>query len=323
MLLVIALAQTLTVAVSGPPTSSEYLPLRVAAGEGYFAKEGLDVRLETTRAESGAAEALAQGQVDLAATSLDAIMRFGRRASVPAPRLLLGLTAAPPVALVVPASQTSVVKSIEDLPSTRVGITTPGAPEHAWLGWLLARSGLSLAQLWIVSHGGRGLVHAIETGDVHAALVPEPAASRLLEDGDARLLADFRTPAAVLQALGVVTVNAAVFTSGHQAPAARDIAAFKRAVLAAEQRLATAEPTLLAERLPPRVVAVPAEFEARVTASRDLYIPEGQVSVESLQETLALLRAHHPLPVNIAPLRAEELLQPPAPLRRPVTAPRR
>ncbi|HVQ27268.1 MAG TPA: ABC transporter substrate-binding protein, partial [Planctomycetota bacterium] len=86
-------------AVSGPPTSPEYLPIRVAEAEGYFAAEGLAVTVRTTRAESGAAEALAQGQADLAATTLEAILRFGLRATATQPpRLIFGLTAAPQVA---------------------------------------------------------------------------------------------------------------------------------------------------------------------------------------------------------------------------------
>src|SRR2546430_17737414 len=91
----IILAQALTLAVSWPTSSPEYLPLRVADAEGYFAKEGLTVTVKTTRAEPGAAEALAQGQADLAATSLEAMLRFGPRTSKQAPRLVLGLTAAP------------------------------------------------------------------------------------------------------------------------------------------------------------------------------------------------------------------------------------
>jgi len=101
MLGLIVLLQALTLAVSGPPTSSEYLPIRVAEAEGHFAREGLTVTIRTTRAESGAAEALAQGQVDLAATTLEAVLRFGPRSATQAPRLVFGLTAAPPVALVV------------------------------------------------------------------------------------------------------------------------------------------------------------------------------------------------------------------------------
>ena len=60
-------------------TSPEYFPLRVAEAEGFFTREGLEVTIQTTRAEPGAAEALVQGQADLAATSLDAMLRFGPR----------------------------------------------------------------------------------------------------------------------------------------------------------------------------------------------------------------------------------------------------
>src|SRR5881409_806262 len=192
MLGAVILAQALTLAVSVPTSSPEYLPLRVADAEGYFAKEGLAVTLKTTRAEPGAAEALAQGQADLVATTMEAMLRFGPRTPKQAPRLVLGLTAAPPVALVVAESQKELVRSLEDLPGTRVGVTAPGAPEQAWLAWLLARAGLSPAQVWLVSRGDRGLQHAVETGDVHTALVREPAASRLLAAGQARLLVDLR-----------------------------------------------------------------------------------------------------------------------------------
>src|SRR5205807_10570402 len=81
MLGVIILLQTLTLAIAGPATSTEYLPLRVADAEGLFAREGLSVVVKTTRAEPGAAEALVQGQADLVATSLDAMLRFGPRSS--------------------------------------------------------------------------------------------------------------------------------------------------------------------------------------------------------------------------------------------------
>src|SRR5215813_4621602 len=77
MLGLIVMLQTLILAVTGPATSPEYLPLRVAEAEGYFKREGLVVVLKTTRAEVGAAEALAQGQVDLAATSPDVEARAG------------------------------------------------------------------------------------------------------------------------------------------------------------------------------------------------------------------------------------------------------
>src|SRR5439155_477652 len=293
----IILAQALTLAVSGPTSSPEYLPLRVADAEGYFAKEGLTVTVKTTRAEPGAAEALAQGQADLAATSLEAMLRFGPRTSKQAPRLVLGLTAAPLVALVVAEAQKDVVRSVEDLSGKRVGMTAPGAPEQAWFAWLLARVALSPAQVSLVSRGDRGLSHAVETGDVDAALLREPAASRLLAAGQARLLVDLRTPSAVRQALGGVTVNAAVFMRADRMVRDRDLAAFTRAILAAERRIATATAEALTESLPASITAPPEDFDGRLEACRELYLPEGVVSVEQVRQTLTLIRSHVPLPV--------------------------
>jgi len=319
MLLVILLAQSLMLAIAGPATSPEYLPLRLADADGDFAREGLSVVVRTTRAEPGAAEALVQGQADLVATSLDAILRFGPRSAVQGPRLVFGLSAAPPVALMVPTTQAEIVKAVTDLPGTRVGVSSPGAPEQAWFGWLLARAGMTLAQVWVVSHGGRGLVSAVESGDVHAGLVPEPFASRLVAEGRARVLVDLRTPAAVVRALGGPTVHAAVFARADRRPRDRDLAAFARAVLAAERRLATLPPEQLAARLDRRVVGDADDFAARLETSRALYLPGGVVDAEQVKQTLALIRSHQPLPVTSRVPAPDELLHL-GPLRR-LTAP--
>jgi NitT/TauT family transport system substrate-binding protein len=316
MLGLILALQTLVLAVSWPPTSPEYLPIRVAEAEGYFAAEGLAVTVRTTRAESGAAEALAQGQADLAATTLEAMLRFGFRAASQAPRLVFGLSAAPPVALLVGASHTGTVRSIEDLSALRVGVTTPGAPEHAWFGWLLARSGMSVAQVSVKSLGSRGLVAAIESGDVHVALVHEPTATRLLSQGRAKLLADFRSPRAVVETLGTSTVNAAVFARADRRPPDRDLFAIARALKKAEQRIRNGDPQEVAARLPTQVVGDPEEFTARLATSRSLYLPDGVVSADQVQQTIAIIRAHTPLPQSVRIPRPEDMLQIKAPTAR-------
>jgi NitT/TauT family transport system substrate-binding protein len=309
MLGAIILAQALTLVVSGPATSPEYLPLRVAAAEGYFAREGLAVTLQTTRAEPGAAEALTQGQAHLVATSLESILRFGPRLASQAPRIVFGLTAAPPVVLVVADAHASIVRSIEDLPGTRIGLATPGAPEQSWFAWLLARAGLSVAQMWMVSRGERGIVHAVETGDVHAALVHEPAASQLIAAGQARKLVDLRSPAAVRLAVGAPTVNAAVFMRRDRGLRDRDLTAFARAVLAAQRRMVE-DGEALAARLPVAVTGEAETFKARLAAIRDLYLEDGLVTAEQVRETLVLIRAHLPLPVTIRIPRPEDLVRP-------------
>ena len=248
------------------------------------------------------------------------MLRFGPRVDSQGPRLVLGLTAAPPVVLVVADAHKTVVRSIEDLPGTRVGLSTPGAPEQAWFAWLLARAGLSVAQMWMVSRGEHGVVHAVETGDVHVALVHEPAASRLIASGQARVLVDLRSPAAVRQAVGAATVNAAVFMRNDRRLRERDLTAFARAVLAAQRRIAEGNSDALAAKLPRAVTVEPAEFEGRLAASRGIYLKDGMVTLEQVRETLVLIRAHLPLPVTTRVPRPEDLVQV-GPTRRGVTQP--
>jgi len=312
MLGLILLLQTLTIAVSGPATSAEYLPLRVAEAQGYFTREGLTVTLKTTRAEVGAAEALAQGQADLAATSLEAVLRFATRAVTQGPRLVFGLTAAPPVALLLATPLNGTVRSIDQLAGLRVGISAPGDPAHTWLMALLARARLSIAQVEMVSLGERGLAIAVETGDVQAGVVAEPAASRLIATHHAVVLGDLRTPAAVERALGIATMNAGVFMRADRRPSDRDLAALVRALVDAERLIATESAAALAAGLPRSVVGTAEEFERRLVTARALYLPGGAVTVPQIRESIAIVRAHMPFSPGLRIPRPEELIYDPA-----------
>ena len=297
MLGLIVLLQTLTLALSGPAASPEYLPIWVAAHDGHFARQGLTVNLKPTRSEVGAAEALAQGQADLAATSVEALLRFGVREGQH-PRLLLGLTAAPPVALVLDAGHTARVRAVTDLAGLRVGIAAPGVAEHAWLNFILARARLTPAQVNVVSAGSQGLARALSTGDIHAAVVPDALASELVAARRATILADLRTPAAAERALGISTVSAAVFVRGDRRPGERELAAFTRAIVSAEARLVTGGASELAEKLPRSVVGSVEEFDARLRQAKGLYLPEGRVTEEQLEMTSLFLRDQLPLPAR-------------------------
>jgi NitT/TauT family transport system substrate-binding protein len=312
MIGLILLLQTLSIAVSGPPTSAEYLPLRVADAEGYFAREGLTVTLRTTRAEVGAAEALAQAQVDLAATSLEAILRFGTRTVTQAPRLVFALTAAPPVALLLSAPLDGTVRSVQQLAGLRVGVAAPGDPAHTWLLALFARSRLSITQVEMVSLGDRGLVAALERGEIQAGVVEEPAASRLVSERHAVILGDLRTPAAVERALGVATMNAGVFMRADRKPADRDLVALGRALREAERLIATTSADALAARLPRAVIGIPEEFARQLEAARALYLPDGAVTLPRVRESIAIVRAHMPFSPALRIPRPEDLVYAPA-----------
>jgi NitT/TauT family transport system substrate-binding protein len=311
--LVILLLQALTVAIPDPPTSPEYLPLRVAAAYGDFASEGLEVTLRPARSEALAAEALARGTVDLAATTLDAVLRFGSRQSPVLPRVLFGLTAAPPVALLASASAKPPIRSVEDLRGLRVGVTSPGAPERAWLSAVLTAPPGEPIRAEVVSVGVRAPAGALRQGAVDAALVHEPAASDLLESADAVLLADLRDPASVIRAIGQPTVNAAVFVGAGGAIRPDVLAAVRRALVAAERRIATAPPAELAARLPQATVGAGREFARRLETTTGLYLPHGEVTAAQLAASITLIRAHLPIPGSVKIPRPADLLAPATP----------
>lgn len=310
--------RALTIAVSGPPTAVEYLPLHLAVAAGDVRDDGLTVTLRVTPGAVQAAEALARGEADLAATTLEAILRFALRPDAPPPQLVFALTAAPPVALL--ARPGAPAPALGALAGRRVGVRAPGAPELAWLGALLAGAGLRPTDVDVVSLGPR-VAAALVDGAVDAALVEEPDARRLFAAG-APLVADLRGPEAAAHALGRPTVNAGLFARAVGGPADATLAALGRALLAAEARLAAAPAEALARALPSAVVGLPEAFALRVDAARALFVPGGRATPREVAATLALVAAGRALGPAARGLRPETLvrvvpLTPPAPAARP------
>jgi NitT/TauT family transport system substrate-binding protein len=304
----VLLQTSLTIAVGGPITSPEYLPLHVAQAEGHFAAQQLAVTLRPMRSDAGAAEALAQGHAQLAATSLDSALRLGHVEGAP-PRLVWGLTAAAPVALLVNPARAESIRSAADLVGQTVAVPAPGTAEDQTLGLLLARAGVPFSRVTLRSLGERGAARALESGEVAAAVLAEPYVSRLVAEGKAAVAIDLRTAAGAAAALGGPTVNAALFARAGTGPETATLRALGAALQAAVARVTGSEPAALATVLPATVVGSPADFAARLRSARDLFLPGGRVSVETLERSLALVRARAPLPIQVkVPKRVEQLL---------------
>ncbi|HTI55442.1 MAG TPA: ABC transporter substrate-binding protein [Verrucomicrobiae bacterium] len=307
----VLLQTSLTIAVGGPITSPEYVPLHLAQAEGHFAAQQLAVTLRPMRSDAGAAEALALGHTQLAATSLDAALRLGHVEGAP-PRLVWGLTAAAPVALLVNPARAESIRSAADLLGQTVAVPAPGTTEDQTLGLLLARAGVPVSRVTLRSLGERGAARALESGEVAAAVLAEPYVSRLVGDGKAAVAIDLRTAAGAAAALGGPTVNAALFARAGAGPDAATLRALGAALQAALARVTGSEPDALATALPPAVVGSPADFATRLRSARDLFLPGGRVSVETLAHSLALVRARAPLPIQVkVPKRVEQLLAEP------------
>ena len=145
-----------------------------------------------------------------------------------------------------------------------------------------------------------------------AAVLAEPFVSRLVADGKATVAMDLRTVASAAGALGGPTVNAAIFARAGARPEPATLRALGAALQAAVARVTGTEPATLGAGLPPAVIGSPADFAARLQGARDLFLPGGRVSVETLEHSLELIRSRAPLPVQVkVPRRVEQLLAEP------------
>jgi ABC-type nitrate/sulfonate/bicarbonate transport system substrate-binding protein len=294
----VLLQTALTVSVAGPPTSPEYLPVRVAAAQGDFAAENLSVTLVESRAEAGAAEALGSRRSALAATSLDAALRLGDATGTP-PRIVAGLTRAPAVALLVAAASEGTVRSLRDLTGRTVVIPAPGTPEQAALSALLAHAGVPASRVVIESRGDIGAATALATGQVAAGMLGDPWATRLVAERQAAVLVDLRVPGEAARWLGGETVHAALFSRADSTPGEAEVAALRRALARAVERIRTAAPEDLARGLPAVVVGRADDWPLRLDGVRGLFLPDGRVTLEALSRSVALARERSPIPARV------------------------
>jgi ABC-type nitrate/sulfonate/bicarbonate transport system substrate-binding protein len=198
---------------------------------------------------------------------------------------------------------------VADLVGQTVAIPAPGSAEDQALGLLLARAGVAVYRLKVLSLGERGVVRALEGGEVAAGVLGEPHVSRLVEGGKAVIAVDLRTARDAAAVLGGPTVGAALFARTGAEPPVATIRALRTALQAAVARAISAEPAALQASLPSSVIGSPGDFALRLRSARDLFLTDGRVTAETLEHTLELIRARAALPVKLKlPRKAEQLL---------------
>jgi NitT/TauT family transport system substrate-binding protein len=224
------------------------------------------------------------------------------------PRLIFGLTAAPPVALLTPTGKQDQVRSPADLAGKTVGITAPGTAEAEALTALLARAGVRPERVRIASFGDRLLARAVATGEIDAALIGDPWATRLVAEGQAVVVTDLRRPDEAGRWLGKESVHAGVFVAATSRLDAADLIPVVRALLVAQRRVQSASAADLAEGLGGSAVGDPEDFTLRLEGARALFVADGVVSPEALEAAIDLAQARARLPVEVKLPRLDRLL---------------
>ena len=190
---VVALAAPLAVTAAekvrvglAAPGYTPYAPVHAAAELGYYKAKGLDVELTVYRGGGAAQQALAAKAADMI-NYFPPGMALAVKKGVKEKIVAAGGTLTPHGwHLLVRAD--SGVKSLADLAGKKIGVTSKASTTDFYALWA-ANSGGGKAQN--IPLGGRGLVPALKSGDIDAAVLWPNLTLRLIEGGTYRSLVNY------------------------------------------------------------------------------------------------------------------------------------
>jgi NitT/TauT family transport system substrate-binding protein len=169
------------------PIAATMVPLAVAAKEGFFAKQGLDVQIIDFGGGAKLHQAMAAGSLDLgvgAGTDLALIAKGS-------PELAVANGAGPLLFLGMAVPEPSAAKSLADLKGARIGVTTVNSLTY-WLALELARQrGWGPEGVTPIAIGGAAssVMSAFRTHMVDAGITSTSLAFEMEAQGVGRLLA--------------------------------------------------------------------------------------------------------------------------------------
>jgi NitT/TauT family transport system substrate-binding protein len=168
-------AQEKTVVRMGTPALGLWmLPLLVAQDKGFFAKEGLDVKINYMRGGSEAAAALIGGNVDVMSGALSGVLIL--RAKGVHVQALSAIAGVRTFALVVDAKRHPNVTDIHQIKGMKIATSRRGSDGDLVLRVLLADAKLSPEKdVTLVQIGGYdNHLRAIEKGEIDGSMILEP-----------------------------------------------------------------------------------------------------------------------------------------------------
>ncbi len=170
--------------VSGPATIIRlgyvpvmiFAPLFVAQERGYFAQEGLDVKLTPVQGGSDSVVQLAAGNFDAAVGGAGAGLFNAANRGINFTIVAPMHQERPPLTtpLVISPKRANDIKSIADLKGKKVSINATGAATEYWLAQALKEGGLTMSDVKLTALAFGNVPAALENGSLDAAMLGEP-----------------------------------------------------------------------------------------------------------------------------------------------------
>lgn len=239
----------LVVAV-GDKTSLQNLPLTIADRLGFFAAEGLEIEILDVGNGLLAQQAVMEGAADVACGAFDGMFDPLARKHLLRAFLLLGR--APQIAFGVSTRAMPAFKRVQELQGHRIAVAAPGSSAQLVAAMVLARAGLSLADVKLVEAASVGAaLHAVRTGQVNAIVHMEPVMTMLEQKGEVRIISDTRSLKGSFDVFGGAMPSACMFAPAQAVQNnVNTMQALANAVVHALKWLQTAGPSDLIKAVP-------------------------------------------------------------------------
>lgn len=170
------------------------LPLYVAQSQEYFTNAGIEVELIPVSSAPERDQLLASGKVDGAINELVSVLFFNRdETQIQAVRFARAATTESPVFRILSSSQ-SEIQSVDELAGTPIGISEGTVIEYL-TDRLLQAEGLTEQQIETVSVPGiPDRMALLESGELAAAMLPDPLATLAIQNGASVVIDDSSHP---------------------------------------------------------------------------------------------------------------------------------
>ena len=273
----------LTVAVGGK-TNIAYLPLPVAYYRGFFRDESVNVAIQDVQNGPKAVEALVGGSADMVYGAIDyAFLLQPKGVDIVSVYLGANLSA---IVLGLPPEKARAYTGPADLKGMIIGVTGPGGAAENMLRILLAKGGLSLADVSSVGVGsGATAIAAMETGKIQGIVLADPVIMRLTVDGFILPVVDTRTLAGQSFVYGGPAALAGATSTDDYLRYHRDLVQrCVNALVKASKWLHTATDDEIATALPPEFYGGDkAIFLKVLAANRDIFTKDGRTTPQEEQ----------------------------------------
>lgn len=268
-----------------------HLPLTVAGQLGYFTDEGLDVRLVGLGTMTALAQALQQARVDVVSASYVQLILQRLRERPWQSFVLMGR--APMVAMGVSTRQLPYFEHVSQLRGQCIGVATEGPSSRLLAQALLAKAGLSPAEVqWLELPASGPELLAWHHGRVQALSHADPVMTQLELHGELRLLADARTLRGAADVFDGPLPSTCLFAHSSYVQSRPDLVqGLTQAVLRALRWLQTAAPADILATVPPsHALGDRALYLAAFFRVREGYSPDGLLEDEAARNAWRLVQ---------------------------------